>query len=607
MSQEKPLNKINIVIFVLAIIIGLWIGGVVLLLLLKIDITYARPYTLIQYAIEYSNNERVKKALFLSFLVVVGIVSAAVAVISSFNKESLHGDAKWATKAKIQAAGLFSETGILIGKYKNKYITIPGDTFVLVSAPTRSGKGVGIVVPNLLSYPGSVVVSDIKLENFQLTSGFRQKHGQEIYLFNPAPHDYKTHRYNALGYIDKDVVLRIDDIQKIASYLIPTAKGSDPMWSSEARDLFFGLTLMLLDIPDFPVTIGEILRQLKTEKETAKYLSQVIEDHREKLSSSCISSLANFINKPDKERSGVKSTLTSALNLWSNPLIDAATSANDFDLRNIRKRKMTIYLGITPDNLDRLSPIINLFIQQLIDLNTRELPANYDKKGRIINGNPDYKIETLLLLDEFPALGRMPILEKAIGYMAGYLLRFMPIIQSPSQLRSIYGNDIADTMIKNHPTRTVFRPETMKEADEIARELGFKTIKKTSISTPRGFSGGSGTKTKSTDKRQLMLPQEVKNLPSGDEIIFHSGLSPIYAQKIIYYEDKVFTDRILPPVEIPTIRVLEMGGRGVIEEIDLGFMDINSVPLPQDTNNELTDVEIDLAADKFFSNICTAA
>ncbi|MBL4625732.1 MAG: type IV secretory system conjugative DNA transfer family protein [Flavobacteriales bacterium] len=581
----------------------MWAGGALLLVLLKLDVSDARPYTLIQYALEYGENERIQNGLFLSVLVVIGVMAAALASISGFNKETIHGNAKWATRAKINAAGLFAATGILIGTYKGKYITVPGDTFIMVSAPTRSGKGVGIVVPNLLNFDGSVIVTDIKLENFELTSGFRSKHGQDVYLFNPAPHDYKTHRYNPLGYIDEDVFHRIDDIQKIANYLIPTPKTGDPMWSAEARDLFFGVTLYLLDVREYPITIGEVLRQLKTERDTAEYLTEMMDAYRDDLSSSCISSLSNFINKPPKERSGVKSTLTSALNLWSNPLIDAATSANDFDLRDLRKRKMTIYLGVTPDNLERLAPIINLFIQQFIDLNTRELPASYDKKGRVTKGNPDYKIQTLLLLDEFPALGRMAILEKAVGYMAGYLLRFVPIIQAPSQLRSIYGADVAETFIKNHPTRTVFRPETMKEAEEISSELGFKTVKKTSVSTPRGFGSGAGTKSRSEDKRQLLLPQEVKELPSTDELIFHSGIAPIYAQKIVYYEDKVFADRILPPMELPTLEVSDMGVRGTIDEIDLGFMKADSIPLPQDKNRSLTEDEINIAAEAFFNSM----
>ena len=601
--MAKPYKTALIVGGVVAALVLLsWFASVIFLAVMKLDVSTALPHTIYLYAIEYSSDERVQNALFMAALGSIGGLFGLLAIANNLRKETQHGTAKWASLANINKAGLLGGEGILLGKFAGKFISLPGELFAMVAAPTRSGKGVGVVIPNLLNWPASAVVLDVKFENYEITSGFRKQHGQSVYLFNPAPRDYQTHRYNALGYISRDPNHRIDDIQKIANFLIPTPRGSDPMWSSEARDLFFGIVLYLLDVPELPVTVGEVLRQLKSEKETAKYFGEEIADKRDQLDPACIASLSNFINKPTKERSGVKSTLTSALNLWSNPLIDAATSANDFDLRELRTKPMTIYIGVTPDNLSRLAPIINMFVQQLIDLNTRELPARYDKKGKLISGNPKFKFPVLLLLDEFTAIGRLEILEKAIAFIAGYGLRLVTIIQSPSQLRSVYGPDVAETFQKNHAANVIFRPEKMKEAEEIANELGFKTITQTTVTTPRGFGSGSGTKSKSEQKRQLLLPQEVRDLPDNDSIVITSVVPPIRAKKIRYYEDKVFMKRLLDKVAVPAIGVAQTAMRGEREAIDLSFI-YDKVPVPEHSGRELTKEEVDNAANAFFDGL----
>ena len=593
-------------LIVTGVVLGLvalcWVASFIFLGVMKLDVSKAMPHTVFVYAIEHNQNAQVQDALFMAALGTLALLFLAIAAWKNLGKETLHGNAKWASLANITKAGLLGGDGILLGKVQGKWISLAGELFAMVAAPTRSGKGVGIVIPNLLNWPGSAVVLDVKFENYEITSGFRKEHGQHVYLFNPAPRDYKTHRYNPLGYISRDENHRIDDIQKIANFLIPTPRGSDPMWSSEARDLFFGIVLFLLDSPELPVTLGEVLRQLKSEKETAEYFGEEIQNKRDTLAPACIASLSNFVNKPAKERSGVKSTLTSALNLWSNPLIDAATSENDFDLRELRTKPMTIYIGVTPDNLARLAPIVNMFIQQLIDLNTQELPAKFDKKGNVLSGNPRYKYPAMLLLDEFTAIGRLEILEKAIAFIAGYGLRMVTIIQSPSQLRSVYGPDVAETFQKNHAANVLFRPEKMKEAEEIANELGFKTVSQTTVTTPRGFGSGSGTKSKSEVKRQLLLPQEVRDLGDDESIVITSGIPPIRAKKIRYYEDKVFMKRLLDKVAIPIIEVLGSTMRGEREQIDLSFI-YDKVPIPEHADRQLDDAEIETAANAFFDEL----
>jgi len=261
---------------------------------------------------------------------------------------------------------------------------------VLISAPTRSGTGVGIVIPNLLFWQESVVVLDIKQENWQITAGFRSKHGQECFLLNLAPRDYHSHRWNPLFYISDDVHFRINDIQKIGTMLFPNLEGEAPIWQASSRSLWLGIVLYLLETEELPVTLGEVLRQVTMGDDYLRdRVSQRINSDNP-LSQECYLALHDYLETPEKTRGSIKKSFLSALELFYNPVIDTVTSGNDFDLRSIRKKKMSIYVGVSPDDLNRLSPLINLFFQQLIDLNTRELPEN----------NKHLKHQVLLLADQ---------------------------------------------------------------------------------------------------------------------------------------------------------------------------------------------------------------
>lgn len=572
----------------------------------------SNPILAWDYWQEYGHIKSVQTKLGISLGIGSLMVAGFSVILLSKKKQKLFGDAKWAKEGDLKKADpcLRGKKGILLGKFNGKYIIQDGQQFAIMAAPTRSMKGVGIVIPNCLNWHDSLVITDTKLENYEITSGFRHEMGQEVFLFNPSPTDYKSHRWNALSYISEDPNFRIDDIQKIAEFLLPTPKGSDPMWSSEARDLFMGLVLLLLDTPGLPKTLGEVFRQLRTEKETSEYLSDLLEERSDDLDPNCVMTLNKFANMPSKQRDGVKSTISSALNLWANPLLDAATSENDFDFRDLRRKRMTIYVGITPDNLDRMAPVINLFFQQLVDQNTRTLPVkNVDRHS------------VLLLMDEFPALGYMKTISKGVSYMAGYNLRLLPIVQSPEQLTEIYGAESARNFIKNHATRVVYAPKEMKEAEEIANELGTITTRSESISSPREMGKGMGSRNLSETKRQLLLPQEVKDIGKAAEIILSENCAPIMGKKIIYYKDDNFLKRCIKPenlkaakacrdqetfrtlcktvAPIPSITPNRHEVRGLKpREYDLDF---ESVPLPETDARKYTEDEIDSMADEYMA------
>lgn len=203
---------------------------------------------------------------------------------------------------------------------------------------------------------------------------------------------------------------------------------------------------------------------------------------------------------------------------------------------------MSIYVGVNPDDLHRLRPVLNLFFQQSIGLQTRELPDR----------NPRLKHQVMMLLDEFTALGRIPIIAESISYMPGYNVRVVLVIQTPAQLREVYGANGAETMLKSLAARIVFAPKDFPDAREISDELGFTTVKVKTLSKPLMAVFDARARRQrsvsvSEQRRALLLPQEVKSLGSGDAIIFYEGLRPILCKKIRYFDDRRFKARLMPP------------------------------------------------------------
>jgi type IV secretion system protein VirD4 len=230
------------------------------------------------------------------------------------------------------------------------------------------------------------------------------------------------------------------------------------------------------------------------------------------------------------------------LNAFINPVLDAATSDNDFLLTDVRRKKMTIYIGIQPNKLAESRLIVNLFFSQLINLNTQELPSS----------NPELKHQCLLLMDEFTAIGKVGIIASAVSYMAGYNLRLLPIIQSMSQLDATYGKDVSRTIITNHALQILYAPREQQDANDYSDMLGYTTVRKQNITRGREVS-----RSESEERRALMLPQELKAMGADKEVFLYEGIPhPVMCDKIRYYQDKQFTRRLLPRADV---KILEIG------------------------------------------------
>jgi len=444
---------------------------------------------------------------------------------------------------------------LVVGVWRGRYLRFSGQQFVLLAAPARSGKGVGIVVPNLLSYPDSVIVLDIKQENFNLTAGFRRTHGHDVYLFNPFAEDGRTHRYNPLSAIS-DGIFRVGDILAIGYALYPVG-GHDDFWKDQARNLFLGIVLLLCewrdarrtgntDVPDFPVTMGEVLRQSSGNGMPVKaYLQQALLQNRRLVSGACVDALNRFLANDDKVLASILATFNAPLTIWANPIVDAATSASDFDPRNVRKRRMSVYIGVTPDHLTEAALLVNLVFSQVVNLNTKELPQD----------NPALKYQCLLLMDEFTSVGKIHIIARAVAYMAGYNLRLLSIVQSVSQLESVYGRADARTFVTNHAMQIIYAPREQKDANEYSEMLGTFTDRSRSVSRSNAIFGGRGGSSESfsEQRRPLLLPQELKELGRDSEIILLENTKPILAKRICYWRDPVFTSRLVAAPAIPAM------------------------------------------------------
>ena len=555
------MNRIvtGIVVGLVLICLTLYLSGVVFLLANKINpLDHATLFGWFDY---WSNYPEARTQLYKISLIVLSLLVVVVALgVANRTKIALHGESRFASQAEIKAAGLMKDQGVIVGKLGHRFLMYASTQFISLLAPTRSGKGVGIVIPNLLNYSGSTVVQDIKLENWSITSKYRAEHGQAVFLFNPFAST--SHRYNPLGYVSTNPHLRPAEVLAIGYMLFPRGDDKNSMWSDTARDLFVGICLYMLETPNTVASIGEALRISSGKgKPLKEYLTELIrsrnynavkktDDNGEttteyvprealdksgipQLSGNCVDSLNRFISAPDNTAGGILTTFNAPLTLWASPVVDAATTENDFDLRLIRKQRMSVYIGIPVNKLAEAGVILRLFYSQLINLNTDELFGS--------DGN---NVPCLLVMDEFTAPRYIPIIAEGAAYIAGYGLRLLTIAQSKAQVSKPiseggYGREGATALFTNHAMNIMYTPKELTDANEYSEALGYDTVKSRSMQLRSRFQG-----TESDQKRALMLPQELMRMPQTKQIIQLEGVRPIKCEKIRYYNEPVFISRL---------------------------------------------------------------
>ncbi|HAT9402033.1 type IV secretory system conjugative DNA transfer family protein [Legionella pneumophila serogroup 8] len=467
------------------------------------------------------------------FLTVEGVVflmTFLVIVIYLFhwlkpNNKAL-GNAHFSNGFETKRAGFFKrqEQSIIIGKKYAAPLYSNGFEHVLVFAPTGSGKTRSIGIPNLFHYPFSVVCNDVKLTLFKTTSGYRERVlGHRCFCWAPADENRLTHCYNPLSLISDDKIQRLTDIQRIAHILMPDNKKSDPIWQQASRKLFKVAVLYLLDTPERPTTLGEINRLVK-QAGFDDWLASVLEE-TEHLDPEFYRNGYSYLNNHEKTRSSILETFSGYFELFDDPTIDAATARSDFDLRQLRREKITIYIGFTDDDMERLSPLLTLFWQQLISVMIKNIPHPVEEPYPL-----------LCLIDEFSSLGRIERLRRSLKLLREYRVRCVLIMQYIAQTYEQYTHDEAKAFT-NIKTKIAFATEDIHDAEYVSKLLGMRTVKVSAGSTSTQTQGYSESKSYNYQAIPLLRPDEVMRLPEDQTLIMRTGHAPVKAAQMIWYQD----------------------------------------------------------------------
>jgi type IV secretion system protein VirD4 len=520
--------------------------------------------------------------------VVTAVACTAIAMVRHgwfANVSDLHGSARWAATSDLKAAGLVDarqslrgllrgvavrfrivnplarRAGVYLGIWRQQgrasYIRDCGPAHVLVFAPTRSGKGVGIVIPTLLTWPHSVLVHDLKGENWVLTSGARKQMGQVCLKFAPASAESNGARYNALSEVRLRTPDEIRDVRNIVQMIIdPDGKGLPDHWSREGSAFLTGMILdqlyagrdktlsgleaRLCD-PAQPIddTMQEIMR---FEHDSSGSLgwsdSRGIPTRTHPIIARAMRSM---LDKSVNERSGVISEVKGLLELYRDPVIAANTAISDFritDLMN-HQRPVSLYIVVPLAHQSSLKPVIRLMLGQILHRLTEHLEF---RNGRAVSG---YRHRLLLMIDEFPSLGRLDVFAESLSLIAGYGIKTCLITQDLSQIHAAYGHDEAIT--SNCHTRVAFAPNRIETARLLSQMTGETTVRH----AHRTISSSGASVSEPEVARPLITADEAMRLGANEALIFASGRPAIRARKLRYYADPSFSRfaQVAPPAK----------------------------------------------------------
>ncbi|WP_441231940.1 conjugal transfer protein TraG [Tardiphaga sp. 215_C5_N2_1] len=450
-----------------------------------------------------------------------------------------YGSARWADPREVKAAGLLGADGVVLGRLGHEYLRHDGPEHVLCFAPTRSGKGIGLVVPSLLTWPGSAIVHDIKGENWQLTAGYRARHGR-VLLFDPT--NARSSAYNPLLEVRRGE-WEVRDVQNVADVLVDPEGSLDKRnhWEKTSHSLLVGTILHVLYAERDKTLAGvaAFLSDPKRPIETTLQAMMTTPHLGEKGPHPVVASTAReLLNKSDNERSGVLSTAMSFLGLYRDPVVAEVTSRCDWRIADLiaDPQPATLYLVVPPSDISRTKPLIRLVLNQIGRRLTEDLHAR-NRRHRI-----------LMMLDEFPALGRLDFFESALAFMAGYGIKSFLIAQSLNQIEKAYGAN--NSILDNCHVRVSFASNDERTAKRVSDALGTAT----EMRAMKNYAGhrlnpwlGHLMVSRQETARPLLTPGEVMQLPPTDEIVMIAGTPPIRAKKARYYEDHRFTERVLTP------------------------------------------------------------
>ncbi|HZV06863.1 MAG TPA: conjugal transfer protein TraG [Gemmataceae bacterium] len=474
-----------------------------------------------------------------------GIAAVIVAIAMSVwrarevKRVTTYGSARWAETREVRDAGLLGHDGVLLGRWCDHYLRHDGPEHVLCFAPTRSGKGVGLVVPTLLTWPGSAIVHDIKGENWTLTAGWRARFGR-VLLFDPT--NAASAAYNPLLEVRRGE-WEVRDVQNIADVLVDPEGALERRnhWEKTSHSLLVGAILHVLYAePDKTLAgVANFLSDPRRPIETTLRAMMTTSHLGERGVHPVVASSAReLLNKSDNERSGVLSTAMSFLGLYRDPVVATVTRRCDWRIRDLVEgtAPATLYLVVPPSDISRTKPLVRLILNQIGRRLTEDLEAER-RRHRL-----------LLMLDEFPALGRLDFFESALAFMAGYGLKSFLIAQSLNQIEKAYRQN--NSILDNCHVRVSFATNDERTAKRVSDALGTAT----EMRAMKNYAGhrlspwlGHLMVSRQETARPLLTPGEVMQLPHDDELVLVSGCLPIRAKKARYFEDPELKARILRP------------------------------------------------------------
>ncbi|WP_260929685.1 conjugal transfer protein TraG [Novosphingobium sp. 9] len=449
------------------------------------------------------------------------------------------GSARWASPPQVRRSGLRARRGVILGRLGRRYLRHDGPEHVLCFAPTRSGKGVGLVIPSLLTWPASAIVHDIKGENWQLTSGFRARYGR-VLLFDPT--NVASAPYNPLLEVRRGT-WEVRDVQNIADILVDPDGRLEARnhWEKTAHSLLVGTILHVLHAGADKTLAGVAAFLSDPSRPIEQTLELMMETPHlgERGPHPVIAGAAReLLNKSENERSGVLSTVMSFLGLYRDPVIAQVTHQCAWRIADLVEgpQPVTLYLVVPPSDIARTRPLIRLILNQI----GRRLTETLDPVAT--------RHRMLLMLDEFPALGRLDFFESALAFMAGYGIKAFLIAQSLNQIEKAYGPNNA--ILDNCHVRVAFATNDDRTAKRVSDALGTAT----EMRAMKNYAGhrlspwlGHLMVSRSETARQLLTPGEVMQLADDEEIVMLAGARPVRAKKVRYFEDRRFAARILPP------------------------------------------------------------
>lgn len=485
------------------------------------------PFTLGRFLAFVQSEEPILLTHFLMMLGLAYTLPVLALLVGSYQRffsdsKNLLGNARFARVWDMAKMNLFQPAGIVLGTCSGKTIRLPGDESVLVVAPSGSGKTACIAIPNLIEWQGSAMINDLKGELHEQTASYRRKHlGQACYQFAPADRAMQGARYNPFAYVDYHSVDRIRDLQRIADVFIPQDKGADSaFWQAASRELLIMLAIYLFETEGIATFAG--IHDLAKQEDFLTWLDVTLKE--ETIKEPVFYQYGYSFTVADKEKTqgNILRDFHMRMTLFSDPIVRYATSGNDFDLRQLRKNPMSVYITIPDQDKSRLRLLLTLLWSQAIGLMTASLPAAKEPH------------RVLMLLDEMGVMAPLAVLKDGLSFLRSYHVRAIVMVQYIGQLISAYGPQDAKAFL-NAKVKMAFALNDVDDARYFSNALGQKTVR---IKT-KGTSGGQYRSTSSNEQfqsRPLLSQDGLMKLSKREAIVLVESHWPMILKKLFWFK-----------------------------------------------------------------------